>query len=76
MEDYDLQKSLETTSGSEMVYAVGLRLMEIQNGLIPKLGCGYFAYEKEEALKEASYHMGEALRIMLEQVREDRKDEQ
>ena len=73
MEDYDLQKSLETTSGSEMVYAVGLRLMEIQNGLIPKLGCGYFSFEKEEALKEASYHMGEALRIMLEQVREDRK---
>jgi hypothetical protein len=49
--------------------------MEIQNGLIPKLGCGYFAYEKEEALKEASYHMGEALRIMLEQVREDRNNE-
>lgn len=73
MKDYDMQKSLETNSGEEMVYAVGLRLMEIQNGLIPKLGCGYFAYEKEEALKEASYHMGEALRIMLEQVREDRK---
>ena len=74
MKDYDMQKSLETNSGDEMVYAVGLRLMEIQNGLIPKLGCGYFAYEKEEALKEASYLMGEALRIMLEQVKEDRKN--
>ena len=74
MKDDDrMLESLDTTSGSEMVYAVGIRLMKIQNGLIPKLGCGYFAHEKEEALKEASYLMGEALRIMLEQVREDRK---
>mgnify|MGYP001338662795 FL=1 len=46
--------SLETTSGYEMSYAIGLRLMEIQNGLVPKLGCGYFSVEREEALKEAS----------------------
>ena len=43
--------SLETTSGYEMSYAIGLRLMEIQNGLVPKLGCGYFSVEREEALK-------------------------
>ena len=65
----EVLKSLETTSGYEMSYAVGLRLMEIQNGLVPKLGCGYFSYENEEALKDASFHMGEALRICLEQVR-------
>tara|TARA_B100000900_G_C20439573_1_gene658451 strand:+ start:62 stop:289 length:228 start_codon:yes stop_codon:yes gene_type:complete len=65
----EILESLETTSGYEMTYAVGLRLMEIQNGLIPKLGCGYFSYENEEALKDASFHMGEALRICLEQVR-------
>ena len=46
----EILESLETTSGYEMTYAVGLRLMEIQNGLIPKLGCGYFSYENEEAL--------------------------
>ena len=65
----EILESLETTSGYEMTYAVGLRLMEIQNGLIPKLGCGYFSYDNEEALKDASFHMGEALRICLEQVR-------
>ena len=71
----EVLESLETTSGYEMSYAVGLRLMEIQNGLVPKLGCGYFAYENEEALKEASYHMGEALRICLEQVRAENEKE-
>ena len=54
MDDDRMLESLDTTCGSEMVYAVGFRLMKIQNGLIPKLGCGYFAHEKEEALKEAS----------------------
>ena len=56
---FDEMGSLETTSGYEMSYAIGLRLMEIQNGLVPKLGCGYFSVEREEALK-----------LMLEVVRE------
>lgn len=66
----DEMASLETTSGYEMSYAVGLRLMEIQNGLVPKLGCGYFSVEREEALKEASSLMSDALKLMLEVIRE------
>ena len=66
----DEMASLETTSGYEMSYAIGLRLMEIQNGLVPKLGCGYFSVEREEALKEASALMSDALKLMLEVIRE------
>jgi hypothetical protein len=68
--NFDGMGSLETTSGYEMSYAIGLRLMEIQNGLVPKLGCGYFSVEREEALKKASNHLSEALKLMLEVVRE------